>query len=171
MFPKKGDYPDFFEHYLSQISPEEPLVNILTTRFTAHLARFRDMPEAQLLHRYAEGKWSIKEIIGHLIDTERIMAYRSLRFAREDQTDIPGFDENHYVSHGNFDARSIESLLSEWESVRQATLSLLENLDEEALAQGGKANGLYCTTNAMLYIIGAHQEHHIHVISDRYISE
>lgn len=170
MFPKKGEYPEYFGHYLSQISPDEALSNILINRFEAHSKRFAAMTEAQLLHRYAEGKWSIKEIIGHLIDTERILTYRALRFARADETELPGFDENHYVPHGSFDGRPIESLLSEWESVRRATLTMVDSMDEDALARGGKANGLYCTVNALFYIVGAHQEHHINVINDRYLS-
>lgn len=171
MFPQKEDYPAYFGHYLSQISPEEPILNILQDRLDTYVATFKKMPEDQLLYRYAEGKWSIKEIIGHLIDAERIMAYRALRFARNDKTDIPGFDENIYVPAGKFDARNIEDLLHEWQTVRAATISLLNSLDEESLARGGKANGLYCTANAMLYIIAAHQEHHINVINDRYMKK
>ncbi len=170
MFPQKEDYPAYFGRYLSQISADIPLNSYLTEKLAAHFEKFRQMTESQLLHRYAAGKWSIKEVIGHLIDTERIMAYRALRFARGDKTNLPGFDENTYVPAGKFDARNIDSLLSEWQDVRNATISLLNSLDAEALARGGTANDLYCTAHAMLYIIAAHQEHHVNIVKERYLA-
>ena len=146
-----------------------PWKKLLLDRLSLHIANFSQMSEEQLLHRYAEGKWSIKEVIGHLIDCERIMAYRALRFARRDATSLPGFDENDYVPAGQFDKRSIESLLTEWQEVRQATWSLYVHLGEADLAFAGKANGLPATSNAYFYIIAAHQEHHINIINDRYL--
>jgi hypothetical protein len=119
-------------------------------------------------HAYAPGKWTVKEVIGHLCDTERIMAYRALRFARADQTELPGFEENDYVRASNFSKRTIDDLLEELWSVRAATLSLAKHLPPEALTRQGTANGNAVSVRALLYIIAGHERHHLAILRERY---
>lgn len=117
---------------------------------------------------YAPGKWTVKEVVGHLCDAERIFAYRALRFARGDATDLPGFDENAYVANANFKSRTMEDLLEELWGVRAATLSLAKHLPESALSRRGSANGAPVTVRALLYIIAGHERHHLAVLRERY---
>jgi hypothetical protein len=119
-------------------------------------------------HAYAPGKWTVKEVVGHVCDTERIMAYRALRFSRGDQTDLPGFDENDYVASSNFASRTMDDLLEELWSVRAATLSLAKHLREDVLSRRGKANGDAVSVRALLYIIAGHERHHLAILQDRY---
>jgi uncharacterized damage-inducible protein DinB len=120
------------------------------------------------LHRYAPGKWSVKEVIGHLIDAERIMSYRALRFGRGDSTPLPGFDENQYVPVAQSDRRPIEALRSEFSAVRAATLGLLDSFDEPALLRRGSANGDPITVRSLLWIIAGHELHHVALLRERY---
>ena len=117
---------------------------------------------------YGPGKWTVKEVIGHMCDTERIFAYRALRFSRGDTTDLPGFDENKYVESSNFRSRTMEDLLEELWAVRAATLSLAKHLPESALSQRGSANGSPVTVRALMYIIAGHERHHLGILRERY---
>jgi hypothetical protein len=117
---------------------------------------------------YAPGKWSVKEVIGHMGDVERVMAYRALRFARNDATPLPGFDENTYVPAAIFGRRNIDDLVDELEVIREATTQLLRHLDEAALARRGVANGAEVSVRALAYIIAGHERHHLRVLRERY---
>lgn len=116
-----------------------------------------------------EDKWTIKEILQHLIDTERLFAYRALRVARNDRTELPGFDQDAFVVHSNAHERSIVSLLSEYQSVRLATLSLFESFDDRNLAQIGVINGSSLSVRAIVLIIVGHENHHLEVIKKQYL--
>jgi hypothetical protein len=120
-------------------------------------------------HRYAPGKWSVGEVVGHLCDAERIMAYRALRFARADTTPVPGFEENDYAPAGRFDERTPESLLDEYRAVRAATLALFRNLPDGAGERRGIANGHPISVRALAYVITGHERHHLQVLKDRYL--
>jgi hypothetical protein len=117
---------------------------------------------------YAPGKWTVKEVIGHICDTERIFAYRALRFARGDSTELPGFDENAYVAGSNFRSRTMDDLLEELWAVRAATLSLAKHLPESAMSLRGSANATPVTVRALLYIIAGHERHHLALLRERY---
>lgn len=146
---------------------------------TDPLAVLRQKPTRQLLHpltedqsryRYAEGKWSIRELLGHLTDTERIFSYRALCFARGDKQPLPGFDENLYVEHAHFDQRTLADLLAEYAAVREATLLLFGNFDEDALSVMGNANGNDLSVRAILYMITGHERHHLTILKERYLT-
>ncbi|MGH7713879.1 MAG: DinB family protein, partial [Gemmatimonadaceae bacterium] len=122
----------------------------------------------QAKHRYAEGKWSVAEVIGHLADCERIFAYRAMRFAREDTTPLEGFDENAYTPAGRFDARSLGDVAAEFAAVRAATLALFRSLDSAALERVGPANGAPVSVRALAYIIAGHERHHVGLLNTRY---
>lgn len=129
----------------------------------------KNVPAEKLEYRYAEGKWTIKDIVLHMIDTERIFAYRALRISRGDKTPLPGFNENDYVPFAFANSRSIESLLSEFETVRKATISFFESLNEEQLLFMGTASNTAISVRAIGFIITGHQNHHLRVISERYL--
>lgn len=126
------------------------------------------LPEDKLLYRYAEGKWSIKEVINHLIDMERIYAYRALRFARNDKTILPGFDDNEYVKHSGANSRDISALLKEFEAVRHSTIAMIDGLEEEAFIRSGIINDKSVSARALLYHIAGHELHHIRILKEKY---
>jgi hypothetical protein len=119
-------------------------------------------------HAYAPGKWTDKQVIGHVSDSERVFAYRALRFARGDETALPGFDQDTFMAGSNFQSRTMEDLLEELWSVRAATLSLAKSLPESALSKRGTASGSPVTVRALLYIIAGHERHHVGILKERY---
>lgn len=129
---------------------------------------FAGLSEDKGLHRYAPGKWSVKEVIGHMADAERVFAYRALRFARADQTDLPGFDENSWVLAGCFDRRPVRELVGEFAAVRAATLALFSSFDADALLRRGTANGTPASVRALAAIIVGHEAHHVAILRERY---
>jgi hypothetical protein len=119
-------------------------------------------------HAYEAGKWTVKEVIGHVADAERVFAYRALRFARGDSTELPGFDQDVFMAGSNFRSRTMDDLLEELWSVRAATLSLAKSLPESAMSKQGKASGSPVTVRALLYIIAGHELHHLGILRERY---
>lgn len=166
--PGSSEYDPYYSTYISKV-PEADLIETLTglRDGTAHF--LGSIGEGGAGHRYAPGKWSIREIVGHLSDSERIFAYRLLRIARGDTTPLAGFDENRYVPAGNFERRTLADVAAEFGAVREATLRLLRGLDAEALARIGIANGKPVSARALAYIIAGHEIHHVGVIRARYL--
>src|SRR4029077_14980404 len=119
------------------------------------------LSEAQALHRYAPGKWSVKEVVGHVIDAERVFGYRALRIARADTTPLPGFDENAWVPAGHFDRRPMIDLVAEYQAVRAATVALFSSFEEEALTRVGTANDSPISVRALAHIMAGHELHHV----------
>jgi hypothetical protein len=165
--PAEGEYAPFYAGYVALASKGD-----LLTRLDAQIQEvqglLRGLSEEEALARYAPGKWSVKEVAGHLADTERIMAYRALRVARGDTTPLPGFDENTYVAAANFDARPLPSLVEEWETVRRSSILLLRSFDAEAAGRTGTASGAPITARALAYIIAGHVAHHLEILRARY---
>jgi hypothetical protein len=126
------------------------------------------LPEERALHRYAPGKWSVKEVVGHLADNERVFAYRALRFARADATPLSNFDEDLYAKTGRFDARSLRDILDELRTVRAATISLFGSFDAEALERVGVARGNPVSVRALVWVTVGHVNHHLGVLRERY---
>ena len=128
------------------------------------------LPADKLMYRYAKDKWTIKEVVVHMIDMERIYSYRILRFARKDNTILPGFNASDYISNSGANSRGVTDLLEEFEAVRISTIQLLKGLSEEALLRSGILNGYPVTVRALAYHIAGHELHHINVIKERYLS-
>jgi DinB superfamily len=126
--------------------------------------------EQQAMYRYAADKWSLKEVIQHMIDCERIFAYRALRFARRDTTPLPGFEENDYAPVSGADARSLQDLMAEHDLVRTSSITLFRSFPPEALALTGTANGRQITVRAIGWVIAGHADHHRNVIEERYLA-
>ena len=166
--PAADEHAPYYSRYIEQV-PDGDIVDFLERQASEAAAFLRSIPESLHEHRYAEGKWSIKEVIGHLSDAERIFAYRALRFARADQSPLTGFDENAYVPAGNFDARDYASLVDEFVDVRRATLSLLRGLDGDAALRRGKANDQEISVRALAWIVAGHVVHHQTILRERYL--
>jgi len=164
--PQPGEYGSYYQKYVDKV-PNLDILKVLED--PAHMNQIEAIPEDKWLHRYAEGKWSIKESILHLIDTERVFAYRALRVARMDKTPLPGFDQDDFVPTSKADGRSKASLIAEYRAVRQATVSLLSTLGEEELSYVGTASDSPITARALSYLIAGHQIHHIELFKERYL--
>jgi len=137
---------------------------------SANMQEFlKSVPEAKGTYRYAEGKWSIKEVLNHLMDAERIFAYRALRFGRNDKTDLHGFDENTYAPEANAHARTILELSNEMVRLRATTIDLFASFTPEMLERKGKANKNETQVKALAYIIGGHEMHHLSIFKERYM--
>lgn len=165
--PAAGEYAAFYAPYLAAVATDD-LIPLLELQSRTVRRTLGDLDDSRALHRYAEGKWSIKEIVGHLCDGERVFAYRLLRVGRGDATPLPGFDENHYVAAAGFDARPVARLIDEFVHLRQSTLELLAGIEGEAWSHMGSANGHPISTRALAWIIAGHTAHHLKVLADRY---
>ncbi len=168
--PGPDEYAPAFAGYVGRIGDDEDVVAALAEQLDHVLARLGHIPEARGDYRYAPGKWSIKEVVGHISDVERVMTYRALRIARADPTPLPGFDENAWVPAANFDARSLASLVHELEEVRRATVAFFETVDAEAAARRGSANNNPISARAIAYIIAGHERHHVQLLRERYLA-
>lgn len=165
--PQPSEYTGYNAHYVALASEGESPLEFLKTQAVWQL--LHTLSEEQSHYRYAEGKWSIKELLGHMIDTERIFSYRTLCLARGEQQNLPGFDENTYVENARFDKRTFASLLDEYRVVRQATLFLLENLDESVWENTGTNNNRPASVRALVYITAGHEKHHLNILNERYL--
>lgn len=129
---------------------------------------FAGVDETRALHRYAPDKWSVKEVLGHVVDVERVFSYRALRFARRDPAPLPGIDENQWVPVADFDRRPLPDLVADFQAVRAATLALFASFDEATLVQRGVANGAEVSVRALAHIIAGHELHHGTLLRERY---
>lgn len=167
--PKEGEYAPYAIQYIGQVPDDGLLLKHLEDNLEAAKQFFRSVPEEKLTSRYAEGKWTIKEVLGHIIDTERVYGYRALRFARNDATELSGFEQDDYVKYSKANERSLDSMLEELSAVRASSIAFLKNLDADALMRFGTANGRKMTVRAAAYIIAGHEAHHIRIIKERYL--
>ncbi|MBE0393614.1 DinB family protein [Flavobacterium sp. PL002] len=164
----KTEYAPYFEGYV-QAAKQADLIEELEICLHDFIRFVQNIPMDKFDYRYAEGKWTIKEIIQHLIDTERIFAYRALRISRNDQTPLPGFEENDYVANSNANERNLQGLLTEMAVVRQATLSLFKSFSKEQLLRTGIASNNAVSVRAIGFITIGHQKHHQQIYQERYL--
>jgi uncharacterized damage-inducible protein DinB len=166
--PDPAEHAPYFGTYIGKV-PDGDIVQHLRDQVGETVALLRGLSEAQAGRRYAEGKWSIREVVGHVTDAERIFGYRALRFARGDETPIPGFDENRYVERSRQDARPLAELCDAFEAVRGATIALYAPLDEDEWLRRGSANGNSFTVRALAWITAGHERHHRDLLRTRYL--
>jgi DinB superfamily len=165
--PEVDEIPSHYVGYIKKVPELDPvMVCAAQIEETANL--LRGLSDTEASYRYGRGKWSIKEVVGHLADTERILAYRALRIARGDTTALPGFDENAYVPVAKFDARSLPDLVGELRTVRAATLALLRTFDADAWRRRGTASGKPVSVRALAFTIPGHERHHVEILRTRY---
>jgi hypothetical protein len=165
--PKKGEYSSYFDTYLTKI-PEGNFSEIILKQTEELKTLFQSKNPGWDSTPYAEGKWTPKEVLGHIIDTERIMTFRALCFARGEQQSLPGFDQDPYVLNARFGKVETDLLLADFEAQRRALLTLIATLDEEAMDCVGNANGRPITPRALFWIIPGHFTHHFSILKERY---
>ncbi len=163
-----NEYADFYKSYI-QVLEDVELIEELEICLHEFIKFVQNIPMDKFDYRYAVGKWTIKEIIQHLIDSERVLSYRALRISRNDKTPLPGFNENDYVDNSNGNDRNLQGLLTELAVVRQATLSLFNSFSQEQLTKIGVASNNEVSVRAIGFIIIGHQKHHQKVFSERYL--
>ena len=166
--PDATEYSPYFGRYIALV-PDGDLLETLARQLDETAWLLRGVTERGGDFRYADGKWSIKEVVGHLADTERIFAYRALRFARGDGTPLPGFDENLFVANARFTERTLADLMAELRAVRAATIALFSGLAPDELERRGVANGQPMSVRAAAYNIAGHERHHVAILRERYL--
>ena len=175
--PLPSEYPTYSYIYMDLMQDDGKVLEHLWSNFLNLKKLIMGLTEDQLLYRYAEDKWSIKEILVHLIDDERIFAYRALRYGRNDDTPLHGFDQDAYVRYSKANSRSVESIFEEYETVRRATISLFQYLPEDSFLRAGEGidhDGSIInkrTVRALAYHIAGHELRHINIIKEKYLKE
>lgn len=167
--PLASEYPEYYVPYVNLV-PEGDLLSVLKENLVKTVALFEGISEEDGHFRYSPNKWSIKEVLGHMADTERIMSYRLLRIGRGDQTALAGFNENDYIEGSDFSRLSIKNILEDFTATRNATITLIQNMPEKAWAHKGFANNTEVTARAVAYIIAGHAIHHRKIIKERYLA-
>lgn len=167
-FLDSSEYHPYYELYLSKC-PFNDILSGLQQSKDQFETFLKSIPAEKQLYKYASDKWTIKEVLVHIIDTERIFAYRALRIARRDVTALPGFDQDEYVLNSDANSRNFEDLISEFVSVRLAAVSLFNSFSEEDLLQQGTASNSPISVRALGYILIGHQNHHQEIIEKRYL--
>ena len=166
--PQPSEHDEYFGRYIGLV-PDGDILEVLESELRATLGLLAKVPEDKEKHRYAEGKWSIREVIGHIIDAERMFQYRALAFARRDPAHLPSFEENDYARESNAHSRPLAELADEYESVRRATLTLFRSFDDEISKRSGKASVYEFSVRTFPFILAGHEIHHRGVIEKRYL--
>jgi hypothetical protein len=166
--PAGGEFAEAFAEYVARVADDEDVVAALAGQLDEMIDWLSRVPEGRGDYRYAAGKWSIKEIIGHLSDTERVFAYRALRIGRGDITPLPGFDDQAYIAQVRAESRTLADMAGEWGDVRRASISLFRSLPAEAWQRRGTASNQPISVRALAFIIVGHARHHLEVLEARY---
>lgn len=169
--PQPGEYPEYADIYMSLLDDGVPILEQLKRNFAEVRDFIYSLPAERLLYRYAPDKWSIKEILVHIVDDERIYAYRALRFARNEQQNLIGFDQDSYAFYSQADKRDLDNIFEEYEAVRKSTIALFNGLPEDSLTRMGHGTGTAndATVRALAYHIAGHELRHLNVIKERYL--
>ena len=165
--PLEDEYPPPMQAYLDDVDGDD-LFGTLTAQLRDIEARFASLGDERALHRYAPEKWSVKEVLTHVTDGERVFAYRAMCIARGDETPLPGFDEQSYAAAAMADRRPLAGIVRELRALREASIALLESLDEDALGRRGVANARVVSVRALGWILAGHFAHHMKILRERY---
>jgi hypothetical protein len=165
--PDSTEYAPYFDRYIGKV-PSGDIIDLLRQQLDSVAALIKGLDETRGNFRYAPGKWTIKELLGHVIDTERVFAYRALVFARNDSSELPGFEQEPWAEHANYAALSIDDIAAQFESVRRSTILLFQHLDDKAWDRKGVADGKNMTTRAAAFVIAGHTQHHLDILASRY---
>ena len=167
--PAPDEFAPYYGRYIDKV-PDGDIVATLRNQVGETLRTLRAIPDVKAGHRYAPDKWSIREVVGHMSDTERIFTYRALRIARGDETPLPGFDENAFVSRARLDDRSFAGLIDEYTAVRAASVALFDSLFPEEWTRRGIASDKGVSVRALAWITAGHEIHHLGILRERYLS-
>lgn len=167
--PSDTEYAPYYGTYVNLV-PDGDYLALLEQEGRDTQERLRSVSEEKSQYRYAADKWSIREVVGHIADSERVFTYRALRFARSDATQLPGFDEKTWAASSNAHTRTLSSLLDDLQAVRAATLSLFRGFTDAEFSRQGVASNNPVTVRALAYIVAGHERHHVNVLLERYLS-
>ncbi len=167
MRPSEKDYAPYYKSYIEKIKGDN-ILGILQEQLTTISDFFKSVSEEKANYAYAENKWSVKEVLGHIVDTERVFAHRAFCFARGEKQSLPGFEQDDYVKEGRFNKRELKGLVNEFALVRKANLVLFNSFSEDDLNKRGIANKNEVTVRAILFITAGHAMHHITVLKEKY---
>ncbi len=168
--PKAEELSTYYQSYLKYVKPEDDMLELIKSQKDETDKFLSGISDDRGALVYAPGKWMLKEVVGHVCDTERILSYRALRISRNDKTPMAGFDENTYTPASNYRNRTLKNIAAELMTVRDATISLIENFSPEMIDKTGIANEAEVSVRAKIFMIYVHQAHHMKVISERYLS-
>ncbi|MCH9649948.1 MAG: DinB family protein [Deltaproteobacteria bacterium] len=166
--PDPSEYAEYYGTYIDKV-PDGPFLEMLRQQHEETQAFLSELGEARGEYRYAAGKWSVKEVVGHMTDTERVFAYRGLCFARGDEGPLPGMDQDPYVEQAHFEDRTLADIAAEWQDLRRSDLRLFGSFRPEVWSRGGVASGCRFTVRSIAYIVLGHEIHHLGVLRDRYL--
>lgn len=166
---ESSEFNSYYEQYINLVPKNMGLVDALTKGGKRTYKFFKQLPSDKHDYRYEEGKWTPKEVLLHLIDTERVFSYRALRFGRMDKTPLEGFEQDDFVAHSNATDRSMQSLLEEYKSVRMSTIALYESMGDDGLLNVGQASGSPLSPRSAGFITAGHDRHHVEIIKERYL--
>ena len=166
--PAKGEYADYYDVYVSKV-PDGDILEILANQIVDTMTLLRGISEEKASHRYEPDKWSIKEVVGHVSDIERVFSYRALAFARCDKAPLPGIEQDDYAANANFDKRTLGDIAGEFQAVRTSSLAMFGSFDDDIVAHVGNASGFDFTVRSIAYILAGHELHHIEVLKERYL--
>ncbi|MDP2541961.1 DNA damage-inducible protein DinB [Tenacibaculum discolor] len=170
-FPLQNEYPSYAEMYMKLVKKDGSLIEQLKSSLHKTKSLINNLSNDELDYRYEKNKWSIKEVLVHIIDDERIYGYRALSFARNDKTNLPGFEQEDYNYYSDTSERTIENILEEYEALRLSTIALFNGLSDKSLKRIGIANGNRASARALGYHILGHELHHIKTIENLYLKE
>lgn len=165
--PQANEHAPYYKTYMDTVS--DNVIAELEHQVNSFPSFLKGLTQDKATYAYSEGKWTILELVGHVIDTERIMAYRALRIARADLTPLPGFEENDYVANAHFAERNMDSLAEEFAILRKANMYLIQSFNDEEINRIGTSNGSPMSVRALIYILAGHVNHHRKIIEERYL--
>lgn len=165
--PQPDEYDDFYSGYINLIDTSN-VIETLIQQGQEIFSLIEILSEDEAAYRYTEGKWSVQEVLGHLIDTERIMAYRALCISRGEEKSLPGYDQDEYVKQAEFGNRSLQSMSAEYDALRNANISMFSSFNQEQINRKGTANQVKVSVRALAYIIAGHEKHHLNILEEKY---
>jgi hypothetical protein len=170
MRPEQSDYPEYYDRYIILVE-DEKIVRVMENQLQTSEKLFNSITEEQGKFAYADGKWTVKEVIGHVIDTERIMAYRALAIARGEKQSLPGFEQDEYIAISSFTDRKLEDLINEYKTLRASNIALFNSFNEKELNRKGRANENKISVLSLAFIIAGHELHHLNILKERYLKQ
>lgn len=169
-YPETSEYAHYYSTYVDNV-PKENIITLLNSQMHEFYTLANAIRGDKALIPYAKGKWTLKQMIGHMIETERVFAYRALSFSRGDKTELPGMDQDEWMKDSNYNSRSVANLCNEYLAVRTSTIHLFQNMTKEMIAQKGLASDLEFSVRALAFIIAGHEIHHLDIIRNNYLAE
>ena len=167
-YPTKSEYAHYYRDYVANV-PKGNIIDTLNNQMHEFYTFINSIPGDKAFSSYEKGKWTVKEIIGHLIETERVFAFRGLAFSRRDPNPLPSMEQNEYVKYSNYNSRTISNLANEYLSVRISTIHLFQNMTKGMISLKGTASGYEFTVRSLPFIIAGHELHHKQIIEEKYL--